>query len=710
MARKCMAVLLAMLLVAGLCQTALADQGFTFDYSVRTLFVGGTLQLELVRTGGAKDDGEIVFSSANERRATVDQNGLVTGISAGQVRIDATLTTAKKKFSTYITLTVEQPVTEIEVKEDNLKITSMDDPEITSIVDADMNWAKGIEPEDAAQLPVLVLRVGSQQEISATCLPKDAANRRWKMTSGNDSIVRVNGTTLNPRSAGECLLTVESRSNPEVCRQYHALVLRPVRTVTLKNPEKYIFIGETVELGVEVGPSDASIKDVDWISRSDSIASVDEYGVVTGLAKGTATIRATAADGSKRYGEVTVRVYQQPESISLKETDVTVAVGSNKNLIATVNPSSTSLKGVVWESSDERVAKVNSSGRITPVAPGNCVITCRSESYPSVYTTANVTVVQLATKVSFTQSKTTVDVGSTAQVFWVVSPENVSDSTVLLTSSNERVCTVDQDGTLHGLKRGECTITATAQDGSKKRGTISVQVLQPVEGVHMAASSYNVGVGKSLRIKAVMEPEDASNTNMAWYCEDIRLATVSGKNNRPTVTGQAWGTTVVHGTTEDGGFTTSAVIQVGDYDEAIKLTDLYLNGNQIRIVALNESNMTIDRFYFTIECYDLYDRPMPCTLDGQNIFSGSYRYKLYEGDSTTHGRFTFNNFVQPESAIGRVVMYITGYHAVEDDYSRNIRQEKQPQLEYISPTFIGAEPTADPAHPELITPSPAAEG
>ena len=337
---------------------------------------------------------------------------------------------------------------------------------------------------------------------------------------------------------------------------------------------------------------------------------------------------------------------------------------------------------------------MNSSGRVTPVAPGTCTITCQSATFPTVFTSATVNVVQLVNKVAFTTSKVDVDVGSTVTVFWETSPANATNAAVELSSNKTSVATVDQDGTVHGLKRGSATITAKTVDGSNRTARITINVLQPVEGVHMKNDTVSVGVDEGLRLTAVLEPEDASNTNMSWYSEDERIATIRGTSNRPTVTGRAWGTTVVHGTTEDGGYTTSATVKVGNYDKALKLTDLYLQSNQIKIVVLNESNMTIERFYFTIECYDIYDQPLACTQTGENIFDGSYRYTLYEGDSTSHGRFSFDNFLQPTEDIGRVVMYITGYRT-DDGYSRNIRTEKQTVVEFKSDKFVG-QPTATP--------------
>lgn len=702
--KKMLCLLLCLLAVLALDAPALAETNFMFDLSVKTLLVGDTLQLTLEREAGALEEGPITYTSSYEKVATVDENGLVTGLSKGETVITARLTTEKRTWTARITLTVQQPVTEITVDEDRAEVKHWGDADIAGLLDEDMAWANAegvnLEPEDAAALPILLVRVGRELNLSASCLPKNANNRRITVTSSDTSVLRVSGTTLTGRSAGECLLTLTSAMNPEVQKRYHVLVVKGVTGIKVTNPEKYIFIGGSVQLSAAVSPEDASIKDVVWSSENEKVATVDANGVVTGVSKGTAAIRATAADGTKRYGTVSVRVYQQPESISLQENDVTVAVGSYKTLKATVLPSGTNDKSVTWISSDESIAKVNSSGRITPVSPGTCTITCQSATFPTVFTSATVNVVQLVTKVAFTTSKVDVDVGSTVNIIWETTPANATNPAVELSSGKTSIATVDQDGTVHGLKRGTATITAKTVDGSNRTARITINVLQPVEGVHMKNDTVSVGVDEGIRLTAVLEPEDASNTNMTWYSEDERIATIRGTTNRPTVTGRAWGTTVVHGTTEDGGYTTSATVNVGNYDKAVKLTDLYLQSNQIKIVVLNESNMTIERFYFTIECYDIYDQPLACTKTGENTFDGSYSYTLYEGESTSHGRFYFDNFQQPTQDIGRVVMYITGYRT-DDGYSRNIRTDKQTVVEFKSDKFVG-----QPAETPDVTAAP----
>ena len=66
-------------------------------------------------------------------------------------------------------------------------------------------------------------------------------------------------------------------------------------------------------------PADASITGVKWESTNEKVAVVDEYGVVTGVGRGQATIRATAADGGGQRASVNVTVKQQPESITLRQ-------------------------------------------------------------------------------------------------------------------------------------------------------------------------------------------------------------------------------------------------------------------------------------------------------------------------------------------------------------------------------------------------------
>ena len=674
-----LSLLIALALVCMAASALAEDNKFHFDSSANLVFEGETLQTLLVRAGDCAEEGALTYTSSRTSVATVDAQGVVTGVSKGQTTITAELVTAKRTWRTTLTVTVARKVTAVNVYEDRLPIYDAEDSAVAGLL-KDVSYRP-----DIASLPVLLLRVGSDQAIQASLAPSDANDRNFILTTSDPSVVKVQSNNFRPQRAGECVVTVKSRQNPEVYTAYRALVVQPVTKLTLSAAEKYTYIGGQLQLTVTYAPETASVKAVTWSSANERIATVDDNGVVTGMSRGQTTIRATAADGSGKTASFEVTVRQQPTSIQLTSSTDTINVGTNLTVRANVLPENTNDKSVVWNSSDESVAKVNSSGRVTPVGPGECVITCASAGFPQVTATKTITVKQPVTSVSFMEKEVSVHVGSMVTVFWQVQPANATDKSVAFTSRDTSVATVDADGTIHGIKRGSTTITVTAQDGSNRKASIKVNVLQPVEGVHMQNDTVNVGVNESVRATAELEPANASNTNMSWTSEDESIATVRGTNNRPSVTGRRWGTTSIIGVTEDGGYVTTATVVVGNYDKALVITDLYVSDDRIKINVQNQSNMTITRFYYTIEVYDLYGQPLACNVNGSNLFTGSYGYDLYEGDITTHGLFYFADFVQPVG-IGRVLMRVTGYRT-DDGYSRTIRDDRQVTVEYIAPGY-----------------------
>ena len=667
-------LVLLVLLLCTVSATA-AENEFSFDRSVTTVYEGETLATILNRSGDAAQ-GEVTYVSSAEKNATVDAAGVVTGLQKGKTTITATLKTEERNYRATITLTVARRVSSIEVNEDSLSVYAADDPAILPLLTQPV-------PEGAR---VLMLPVNRSQKLGITALPKDANDRKTVLTTDNPAVCDVTGSTLKPQALGECNVTISSVQTPEVTFTYHVLVVQPITKLALSLESDELFIGETTRLTTTYTPEDATVQQVVYSSRNEEIATVDQTGLVTALKKGTVTLEAKAADGSGKKASIRLTVRQQPESITLSETSFVINVGKTKRITAQVLPTNTNDKSVTWTPSDETVATVTSNGTVKPVAPGTCTITCASKDLPQVYATATVEVHQLVTRVAFQEKSLSFDVNTTCQTYWEIEPANATDKSVTFTSSNEDIATVDANGLVTGHKRGSCTITVKTADGSNRKASIKINVLQPVQGVHMEKDTYRVGIDEGLRITAVLEPSDASNTNMTWSVADSSIASIRGTNNRPVVTGKRWGTTTVTGVTEDGGFSTTATIKTGNYNKAVKITDLYVSDNKIKIVVKNESNMNITKFFFDISCYDLSGNPLPCCTDGTNTFGGSYGYTLYEGDSTEHGKFYFADFVQPETPIGRVVMTITGYRA-DDGYSRTIPADKRQAVEFTSATY-----------------------
>lgn len=662
-------VMLTVLCVSLLCGvTAMAEADrFQFEKTNLTVFEGNTLELSLIRQGNCAADGELTFVSGRENIATVDENGVVTGLTKGQSTITATLKTEKRTWKASVTVTVARAVTDIAVNETSLTLYDAADPLISHLT-------------GGAGDRVLLLRKGKQVSIRATLSPNDANNRRYTVASSDTDVVRVSGSTLTARGAGECIVTVASESNPEVSVDYRVIVVTPVTGVTVTADTKTLFIGTTAQLTATVKPADASITGVKWESTNEKVAVVDEYGVVTGVGRGQATIRATAADGGGQRASVNVTVKQQPESITLSGLSGNIRVGGGVTLKATVLPNTTSDKAVVWSTSDASVATVSANGYVKGVRAGSCTITCQSKTFPEVYAQIDVTVYAPVTSITFNEKKPSVAVGRSIALSWTVKPQGATDSSVSFSTNKPDVVSVSDDGIVTGLKRGECYVYATANDGSGKKATIRVTVTQPVTGVTMKYTSQNVGLNKYTTNTAILEPANADNKKMQWTSQDERIATVAGNGLNPKVTGRAWGTTTIIGTTDDGSYVVTYTINVGSRKDALRITNLWAENNAAKIVVYNASNLTITKFYYTIYLYNAFGEPLVCNTDGRSFsFKGTYNFTLAPGEATRHGQFSFGREYIKPYGVGQVVMRINGYD-IEGGEHYDIPANDQPEF------------------------------
>lgn len=147
-----------------------------------------------------------------------------------------------------------------------------------------------------------------------------------------------------------------------------------VEEVTLDESTLSLKKGETATLTATVKPDNATIE---WSTSDAKIATVDQNGKVTAVAVGEAVITAKANETVSATCKVTVTAKTIAiTSVTLDKTEATVEEGADVQLTATVNPSDTTEdKTVAWTSSDETVATVDNTGKVTGVKAGTAEIT-----------------------------------------------------------------------------------------------------------------------------------------------------------------------------------------------------------------------------------------------------------------------------------------------------------------------------------------------
>ncbi len=254
-----------------------------------------------------------------------------------------------------------------------------------------------------------------------------------------------------------------------------------VKSIKLSSSKETIFVGKTVTLKATVSPSNASEKEVWWDSDKPKIAVVDEKGVVTGLKEGTAVITACSADDSDIEAKCTITVKASSAkvtSVTLNQSKASIVKGNKITLKATVKPTNATNKKVTWSSSKPSVATVNSKGVVTAVGKGKATITATAADGSKKKASCTVTVTNpvKVKKITLNKTKVSIKKGKTFALKATIAPANATDKTLKWESSNKKVATVDKNGKITAKKAGNCTITATSKDGTKKKATCKVTV------------------------------------------------------------------------------------------------------------------------------------------------------------------------------------------------------------------------------------------
>jgi len=307
---------------------------------------GQTRQLSAtVEPDGATNEG-VLWSTSNPEVATVDEDGLVTaGDTVGTAIVTATTEDGDKTATCVVTVAI--PVTGVTV----------------------------------SGCLTTTLTPGHTRQLGATVAPDNATNRNVSWTSSNTSVATVNnsGLVTAGNTGGAAIITATTQDGEQTAT-CNVTVVIPVTGVTVNGClTSSLPSGQTRQLSATVAPANATNKAVTWTSSNDNIARVNaSTGLVTaGNTAGTATIRATTADGGKTT-TCAVPVTIPVASVSISGCPPEIPPGQSRTLSATVLPSNATNKGVTWESSNTAVATVSSTGELWLRRSGTATITVRT--------------------------------------------------------------------------------------------------------------------------------------------------------------------------------------------------------------------------------------------------------------------------------------------------------------------------------------------
>lgn len=473
--------------------------------------------LQVTYTPADYDVNLLVWTSSDESVATV-AGGVITPVAEGEAVVKVTDKVSGKEAS--CTVAVATPVKEAVVKKIELDKTNIS------------------------------LRVGEESvQLIATCRDADGnvvenyAGLVWTadmMPGENGKEVEVVEVSqkgvVTPKNPGTTQVTVTDVENPlakAICNVVVGAAEIKVETVKLLPASKTIEMGAEFTPEIVITPEDAENKTLVFSSSDESVAVVSDAGVVKGIAPGEAVITAMAVNGVK--GECRVKVAEE-YGIYLSETAVTLTVGQEKTLTATVTPEDAEDKTVTWSSSDPAVAEVK-DGTVKAVKEGTAVITASANGKSATCeVTVETGIIDFAIEIvpsddnlmtkGLMQDKTV-----ELKAYYTKESDNTDYVPVEVswTSSDNSIATVDSKGNVtaviehidkSGIENGKKVVITHRADHMEKSIELTVVKALPEQVVMTAVPEvdgvpYRMMHGDSFTFEAKVLPEKADQS--VWY-------------------------------------------------------------------------------------------------------------------------------------------------------------------------------------------------
>ena len=293
------------------------------------------------------DDTTVKWTTSNDKVATVD-DGVVTAVGAGEATITATI--AGKKAT--CTVKVSVPLTGVSIKASSNEV----------IKGKTISLSLSKDPSDSTD---------TIDSIS------------YVIAEGNEFIkVDNDGKVTGLKEGTAKVYAIAKVGSKEFASKEITINVKEIKITSLDvNVDDKVLIGKTAQATVTVKPSDTTDdQSVTWSSSDESIATVDQNGVVKALKVGKVKIIATSKVRNDVVGEKEITIYDIPvDSITVENKKVSLTRGETFTNSYTINPSDTTDKGTVtYSSSNEEVATVDQTGKVTALKPGKTTITIQS--------------------------------------------------------------------------------------------------------------------------------------------------------------------------------------------------------------------------------------------------------------------------------------------------------------------------------------------
>ena len=567
--------------------------GLKIEKNIYILKENKSTQVKVLETSGlAIDDNKITWKVENSSVAKIE-NGNIIGLKEGETKITASYlgktATAVVKILPYNnyppTFRLRSEIGYYDLLEPGATSTIMFTQEASENVYFDkMECNLYYDPTNIEIVKIEpVLKGLTSQKVS-----EGKIHFSYDVTSENNIYKIEKNLAKITIKAKESAVYAENRFDMNEVRYYYygntdiqygsfqypitIKTANAIQNVTLSRTSiNFTVKGGTARLTATISPTEHISSDkITWSSSNTDVATVNDIGIVTAKANGSATITAKTVNGKTANCKVTVQYKTEIHitAVKLNTTNLTLDKGKTSTLVATITPSNTTQsKTITWSSSNNNIATVSSTGVVTAKASGTAIITAKTSNGKTAtckitVPTQTVTTIPI-TAVKLNTTNLTLNKGKTSTLVATITPSNTTQSkTITWSSSNTNIATVSSTGVVTAKASGTATITAKTSNGKIATCIITVPTQTvttiPITSIKLNTTNLTLNKGKTSTLVATITPSNTTQSKtITWSSSNTNIATVS---NTGVVTAKASGTAIITAKTSNGKIATCKII------------------------------------------------------------------------------------------------------------------------------------------------------
>lgn len=299
-------------------------------------------------------DQTVDWNSADETIATVDQNGKITAVKAGETTITAKA--GDKTAQCDVIVTKDGPGGED--PDDKVPVTGI-----------------------TLNKTTLSLKVNASETLTATVTPANATDKNVTWSSSDSSVAKVENGKVTALKAGAAVITAKAGGKEAKCTvtvtadSTGGNGVIELKGIKLNKKSLKLGVKETFTLKATLEPANTTIKtkNPSWKSSNKKVVTVNNKGKITAKRKGTATI--TASIG-KIKATCKVTVCAAPTKIKLKKTKINLKKGKTAQIsVKSFTPKKAYCSSFTYKVKSKKIATVSSTGKIKAKKKGTTTIT-----------------------------------------------------------------------------------------------------------------------------------------------------------------------------------------------------------------------------------------------------------------------------------------------------------------------------------------------